>query len=329
MKRILFIYQDEYLPSSRIRVLNLLPELKQYKIFPDAIGYPSKIPEKIKILRKLKLFDIVYLQKKLLSPIENEVYKRLAKKLIFDFDDAIYYRDDTHETLESKTRCFKFRHLVKNVDHVVAGNRLLADYTRQFNKNIVIVPSAVETRNNPVKSYTELSDKVIIGWIGNKGNLHHLKMLSPVFQRLSKNYKIQLNIISNDTISIPAVKTKYITWKLETQEKEIASFDIGIMPLPNNKWTEGKCGYKALQYMAAAVPPVCSDVGCNNEIVENGKEGFVVSSQEGFYDALCNLIENKELRMRMGCNARLKAEKCFSVQVIAKRLADFLNGLPY
>lgn len=171
------------------------------------------------------------------------------------------------------------------------------------------------------------NDRVVIGWIGSKGNLHHLKMLSSVFQRLSMNYKIQLNIISNDTISIPGLKTKYIPWLLETQEREIASLDIGIMPLPNNKWTEGKCGYKALQYMAAAVPPVCSDVWCNSEIIEDSKEGFVVSSYEGFYDALCKLIKNKELRMRMGNNARIKAEKYFSIQVIAKRLADFLNGL--
>lgn len=135
MKRILFIYQDENLPSSRIRVLNLLPELKQYEIFPDAIRYPNRITEKIITLRKLKLFDIVYLQKKLLSPVEIGIYRRLTKKLIFDFDDAIYYRDDTHETLESKTRYVKFKSLVKNADYIVAGNRLLANYAGQFNKN--------------------------------------------------------------------------------------------------------------------------------------------------------------------------------------------------
>lgn len=112
-------------------------------------------------------------------------------------------------------------------------------------------------------------------------------------------------------ISIPGVDIQFIPWKLEAQERGIAFFDIGIMPLPDNKWTEGKCGYKALQYMAAAVPPVCSDVGINKEIIEDGKEGFVVSSHADFYKALCDLITNKGLRKEMGYNARVKAEKFF------------------
>lgn len=315
------------MPSSRIRILNILPEIQKFGIHSMALRYPETFFNKVEILNKFSLFDIVYLQKKLLSPLEVRFYRRFAKKLVFDFDDAIYYRDDTHKTFDSKTRYLKFKYLLKYVDLVVAGNRILADYAGKFHKNIVIIPSAVETRNIPVKDYSADSDKTLIGWVGGKGNLHHLKMISNVLQRLSKNYRIQLNIISNDLISIPGVDIQFIPWKLEAQERGIAFFDIGIMPLPDNKWTEGKCGYKALQYMAAAVPPVCSDVGINKEIIEDGKEGFVVSSHADFYKALCDLITNKGLRKEMGYNARVKAEKIFSIHVVAKKLADFLNEL--
>lgn len=119
----------------------------------------------------------------------------------------------------------------------------------------------------------------------------------------------------------------FIPWKLETQEWEIAQFDIGVMPLPDNKWTQGKCGYKALQYMAAAVPPVVMDVGANRDIVEHGKEGLVVSSIADFHKAMETLITNKGMRREMGLNARLRVENTFSVHVIAKQLADFLKGL--
>ncbi len=120
------------------------------------------------------------------------------------------------------------------------------------------------------------------------------------------------------------VDVKFIPWRLDTQEAEIARFDIGIMPLPKTKWAEGKCGYKALQYMAQAVPPVVSDVGINSEIVEHGKEGFVARDLEDFYKYLKLLIENKELRRQMGLSARQKVERYYSVKVVSEMLADVL-----
>lgn len=323
--KVLFLIQDEQMPSSRIRVLNLLLELRKEGINTDYIKYPKKFFKKLSLIRMCKKYDVVYVQKKLLSPPDTTVLRRFSRRLIFDFDDAIYYRHDAQEVLESKSRYLKFRYLVKNVDLVIAGNRILSDYAGQFNKNIIVIPSAVETRNIPEKDYESSNDKVIIGWVGGGVNLIHIKLLSPVLQRLSREYNIQLRILSNNTIIIPSVEVKYIPWQLETQEKEIAAFDIGVMPLPKNKHTEGKCGYKALQYMAAAVPPIVSDVGINRDIVEHGKEGLVVSSADGFYNAIRTLIHDKNQRKEMGWNARKKAEKNFSVEVVGKQLSDVLK----
>ena len=329
MSKVLFIYQDEDMPSSRIRIFNLLPEVQKEGIYTYAVRYPKKIFEKIRLLKKIKQFDIIYLQKKLPSPPEVKILRRYAKKLIFDFDDAIYYRHDTREVLESKSRYLKFKYIIQNVDLVVAGNRILSDFASQFNKNVGVIPSAVETYNVPIKDYAAVDNNIIIGWVGGKGNLHHLKMLFPIFQKLSLDYRIQVNILCNASIEIPSVKIKCIPWRLETQAQEIALFDIGVMPLPNNKWTQGKCGYKALQYMAAAVPPVVSDVGSNRDILEHTKEGFLVPSIDGFYDAIKALIDDKDKRKEMGLNARKKIEKFFSVHVVGKMLADVLKtGMP-
>ena len=126
-------------------------------------------------------------------------------------------------------------------------------------------------------------------------------------------------------IEIPGVDIRFIPWNLETQEKEIAQFDIGVMPLPQTRHSAGKCGYKALQYMAAAVPPVVSDVGVNGGIVENGREGLVVPDIEGFYDALELLAIDHEHRKELGLNARKKTENAYSIHVIAKALAEAIS----
>lgn len=325
----MFLYQDENMPSSRIRVSNLLPELREAGIDPFAVRYPKYFSEKIALFTRMKHFDVVYLQKKLLTPPEAYLFSRYAKTFVFDFDDAIYFRDDSHDSLESLTRQIKFRYLTKRADLVIAGNRILSEYASQINKNVAIIPSSVKTRDIPLKNHGETQKKVIIGWIGGKGNLHHLKMLSPVLQKLTQDCQIQLHIVCNDTIRIPGVEIRYIPWGLETEGEEVALFDIGVMPLPRNKWTEGKCGFKALQYMAAAVPPVLSDVGVNRDIVEHGKEGFVVASLDGFYEAIKVLIDNKDLRSEIGWNARRKAENFFSVEVVGKKLAGVLKSLRF
>ncbi|MEW5805075.1 MAG: glycosyltransferase family 4 protein, partial [bacterium] len=300
-------------------------------IDPVAVRYPKTIPEKVKIFRQLGHFDIVYLQKKLLTPLEARLFRQYAKQLVFDFDDAIYYHDDRHAHAESRTRSLKFQYLVRSVDLVVAGNRILADYAGQFNQNVTVVPSAVETRHIPQKccqndAGTSNPATVIIGWVGGKGNLHHLEMLSPVFQALARIHGIQVIVVCDAGIDIPGVTVRHIPWTLEIQDQEVARFDIGVMPLPDNKWTQGKCGYKILQYMAASVPAVCSDVGSNRDIVEHGREGFVVSSPDEFYQALNTLVTDAGLRREMGANARRKVEEHFSIPAVGKKLADELSS---
>lgn len=324
MKKVLFLIQGEFLPSSRVRVLNLLPELHKEGIITDVVKYPKRLSEKIRVIRQCKKYDVVYLQKKLLSPPDIIALRRYSKRLLFDFDDAIYYRHDKNESLQSKTRFIKFKFILKNADLVIAGNRVLSDFASNINNKVVIIPSAVETRNIPVREHSQNGKGVVIGWIGGDVNLIHLRQLTPIFQRLSLEFKIQVRIISNRSIEISSVDVAHIPWTLESQDREVALFDIGVMPLPNNKHTEGKCGYKALQYMAAAVPPVCSDVGSNRDIVEHGIDGFVVPTFDMFYESIKMLIVSANLRKEIGSNARKKAEDHFSVSVIGKRLADVL-----
>lgn len=325
---VLFLIQDFQMPSSRVRVLNLLPGLRERGINCDVMPYPQGAGNKIGMFKILNKYDAVFLQKKLPSPFESMLLKRLSRILFFDFDDAIYVRHDSSKDMESRSRMFKFRTIVSRADTVIAGNRILAQEAKRFNKNVIIIPSAVETRGVPQKDYEAKNEETVIGWIGGAINLSHLKIVEPVIRRLSRKHKVELRIISSKSIEMDGVDLKFVPWSLDTQEAEIAKFDIGIMPLPKTRHAEGKCGYKALQYMAAAVPPVVSDVGINSDIVEHGTEGFIARDLDEFYGYLEILIENKELRREMGLRARQKVERYYSVQVVSKRLADvFMSSI--
>lgn len=323
MRNVLFLCQGMGLPSSRIRVLNIVPRLTAYGIAPTVEAYPATVAEKIRLFRRLGEFDTVFLQKKTPTPPEMALIRSMARKIVFDFDDAIYYRDDGHDSFESRTRYIKFKSAVRRADLVIAGNSILGEFAAQFNRNVSVIPSSVALPAR-VKDYS-VSGALVIGWVGTKGNLRHLMMLGPVFQKLASRYEFFVNVVCSEGVSIPGVNVRFVPWSIESQEMEIARFDIGVMPLPANKWTEGKCGYKVLQYMASAVPPVCSDVGGNRDIVEHGKDGFLTSSGDEFLGYLATLINNREMRREIGTLGRRKIEQRFSLEVVASQLAEILN----
>jgi len=325
MSTVYFIIQDRELPSSRVRVLNLLPELEKHGLETTVRVYPTGIRERLNVIREARDYKLVVLQKKLLSPLFLALLRSASKSLVFDFDDAIYYRHDSRDTMISGSRMRKFVMTLRRSDLVLAGNRILAEFARRYNDRIAVIPSAVETRHIPIKSYSSRKGKTVIGWIGGANNLIHLEMISPVLQRLASKYPIELRILSSQTLDIPGVETRFVPWELETQAREIAGFDIGIMPLPDNMHTRGKCGYKALQYMAAGVPPVVSDVGINSAIVEDGKGGLVASSPERFFQCLQSLIEDPSLRRELGSNARDIVEREFSIHIVGQRLAGIIS----
>jgi len=319
MRSVIFLIQHPQMPSSRVRVLNLLPHLKglEFKVVP----YPQKIWERFKVFKSLRNFDLVFLQKKMPTVFESFLLRKCSKTLVFDFDDAIYVR---HDGKDSFTRKARFESIVKRSDLVIAGNRILAEEARKYNQNVAILPSAVKVPDISLKNYAIKNERFIIGWIGTAINLPHLKIVELVLKKLSEEFPLELRIISSKSIKMEDINTTFIPWSLETQEEEISKFDIGIMPLPDNPYTRGKCGYKALQYMACCIPPVVSDVGVNSEIVRHGVDGFVAKDQEDFYFYLKLLLKDENLRKEMGLNARKRAEENYSIEVISKLLLELL-----
>jgi glycosyltransferase involved in cell wall biosynthesis len=299
--------------------------LKKYGIESEVTKLPRGLFNKIRLFWRCKDFDAVYLQKRLLKPRDVFLLRLGAAYLIFDFDDAIYCDHESTEIDTTSNLYQKFKSIVSRADLIVAGNNVLKKAASEFNDNIEIVPSAVFVEDIPQKSYTRRNKKVIIGWVGSSFNLQYLQLLSSVLKKLSEKYDIQLRLICDKGIKMDGVDVKFVPWSIEKQDREIADFDIGIMPLDNSLHANGKCAYKALQYMAAAVPAVVSDVGINSDIVQHGQLGCVAKDIEDFYQAIEQLIVSPEQRKIKGEQSRHEVVEHYSIESVSHLLATVLR----
>lgn len=252
---------------------------------------------------------------------------KLSKKFLFDFDDAIYLKHEKYNKEKSFSTNLKFNSIIKNASLIVAGNRILAEYVSPINSNIKIVPSTVETKGVPVRDYDKENEKFTVGWVGGNINLTQLQLLSDVFRRLSGEIPLELRVISGEKPEITGIDMRFIQWTEDGEANEIAKLDAGVMPLPDSPHARGKCAFKAIQYMAAGVVPVVSDVGINAEVVQNNKSGLVAKNIDDFYDHLKYLYNNKGQMKEMGAKARERAVQHYSLDSAADALDEIFKAL--
>ncbi len=239
------------------------------------------------------------------------------KKIVYDFDDAIWLTDKLKESaLETFIRSRGKVASICKWSHVVScGNRYLAAFALEFNSNVVVLPTTIDvTRvHNPELFKVHQEKPVSIGWTGSHSTLKYLTLLLPVLTRLQDDFpELQLVVIADREPVLPLRNVIYRKWSIQTEIEDLAAIDIGIMPLPDDEWSKGKCGFKALQYMAMEIPAVISAVGVNTEIVDNGVDGYLCTSSEEWYSALRQLIIDRELRRKMGLHGRAKVIQRYS-----------------
>lgn len=256
------------------------------------------------------------------------IAKILNKKIIYDFDDAIWLTDKTNESALEKI--IRWRSKVASIctwsEKVSCGNAYLANYARQFNPSVVINPTTIdcEKLHNPALFATKKkTNNVVIGWTGSHSTLKYLVLLEPVFQQLEAQFEyVSFLVIADQRPQLRLKRLDFIAWNPETEVEDLLKMDIGIMPLPNDEWSKGKCGFKALQYMALKIPAVVSPVGVNTEIITEGVEGFLCRTDEEWRLALEKLIGNEAMRAEMGKNGRQKVMDHYSV---SSNTSNFLS----
>jgi glycosyltransferase involved in cell wall biosynthesis len=210
--------------------------------------------------------------------------------------------------------------MIEAADLIVAGNEYLADFAGDKNK-VIVVPTVVDVSKYPIHSRN--GNNVTIGWIGSRSTQNYLENIVPVFKKITDRYpQVIVKIVSDEMSSWSSGNVVWERWGKEKEIEQLLSFDIGIMPLMDDPWTRGKCGFKLIQYMATGIPVVCSPVGVNNSIVQNGVNGFFASGTNDWEEKLSLLIEDKNLYNSMAVNSRNIAEKNYNLA----HWGTFLSG---
>ena len=246
-----------------------------------------------------------------------------GKPVIFDFDDAIYMLHTTsaNETFGWLKFAGKTASICRSSTHVVVGNSYLAEYARQYCPQVTIIPSSVDTERYCPRGKQASKTRVVVGWMGSSTSQTHLEGFAPVMSELSMRPGVELRIISDREPVLPGVPFVWRPWSAESEVEELAQFDIGIMPMPDNLWTRGKCAMKALLYMSMGVPVICSAVGTNREVIIHGSNGLLAATSEEWVASLDTLVVDPAERERLGAAGRQTVEERYSKEHCAASFA--------
>ena len=286
--------------------------------------------------RIFRLFDLWHYD---LVVIEYELFpyfpaffeyllSKLGVKYIVDYDDAIFHNYNLNRNNAIRYLLGdKIAIVMKYSICVLAGNSYLANYAKRAGaRKIDILPTVVDGSRYRQKAIG-LDKKIVIGWIGSPSTLHHLETLIPIFRRLAARHEIELQIVgANKTLGLDKIE-KHITWSEASEVEAILNFDIGIMPLKDTPFAQGKCSYKLIQYMACGIPVITSPVGMNKEVVDEGHNGYLASTHEEWEMAFEKMIASTPLRTRMGQWGYDIVKKSYTLQIQGPRLLNIFKEL--
>lgn len=319
------LFQIRY-ASSRYRVFQFLDPLAQSGFECTVIEAPQRkwwkrIAYLPRLLQLAQSQDVLYVQKRIFPTPVLKLIRQLNPHIIYDLDDAVYLRPALRPRVDA---------ILREARVVVAGNEYLATHAREFNEQVVVIPSVVDTDLYlpPIGDRHPGDDRVIIGWIGSDPNRGDLSPMRPVFDWLGEHHGEQaiLRIVSDRPLEMGIrLRKEFVPWTLPSSPIELQQFDIGIMPLEDTEWNRGKCGFKLIQYMAVGAAAVASPVGVNQEIVTNAKTGYLATTVDEWQHRLGSLIKDTQVRVQMGQAARKSIEQRYSVQAVFPLIVDALQ----
>ena len=344
MKKILFIvpFPKNMHPSERFRIElyeNILREqgyqlrsaffwdLETAKIlykkgffFKKAFGMFKGFSRRLLSIFIAYQYDYIFILREA-SPVGPPVFewvyaKLLRKKIIYDLDDAIWIPQMTGSNtwIKFAKSFWKIKWLCKWAATVSAGNQYIKEYALQYNKNVQLIPTCVDTFNKHNKLKNQLTEKIVVGWTGSFSSLNHLNDIISIFLELEKKHVFDFLVIADQDPMLPFKKYRFMKWDADTEIEDLLNCNIGIMPLNNDDFAKGKCGFKIIQFLSLGIPVIASPVGVNEQIVDENINGHLCNTKEEWLTALEKLLSNTELRQQMGINGRRKIIDSYSVE---------------
>lgn len=287
-----------------------------------ARGILGGFGRRLVLLARVPAFDFVFIHREAapLGPpvLEWLIAKVLRKRIIYDFDDAIWLANTSEANRIAAG--LKWHHKVASICRWAyknsCGNAYLAAYARQFNTQSIVNPTTIDTEHlhNRVRDQA-IPSRLVIGWTGTHSTLKYLDQVVPVLAQLeAEGLDFEFRVISNQPPALPLRSLVFVPWSKETEIADLLTFHVGLMPLEDDQWAKGKCAFKALQYMALGVPALVSPVGMNTEVVQNNYNGYVCTTSADWESRLRQLLDNPELRQRLGVAARATVVERYSVR---------------
>ncbi len=350
-KSIIFVvpYPHGEAPSQRFRFEQYIPLLEQngYQIhfapFLDKKTW-SKLYKEGSFLKKITgiirsfvrrlitiltiyKYDFVFIHREashIGPPIfEFIIAKIFRKKYIYDFDDAIWLANysESNAKVHRLKAYWKVKYCIKWAGQITVGNTYLSDYAKKINDNVTIIPTTIDTLHYH-NINTDYDQQIVIGWTGTHSTMRFLDFLVPIIKKLEVRYDFEFRVISNKEPDYDLRSLNFMQWKRETEISDLNQISIGVMPLEHDIWSEGKCGFKCLQYMSLGIPAVVSPVGVNNAIVNHNVNGLLVESEQQWEDALEKLIQDKSQRVRIGAAGKDTVKREYSVLAYSQ---EYLN----
>jgi glycosyltransferase involved in cell wall biosynthesis len=326
--KMLALIQGKEIAASRYRILQYLPYLRENGVFTYVMEFPRTIKEYADLYMKLNGYDCIFVQRKRFHFPFLELFRRNAKRIIYDLDDAVMYKNSLAGSPYSRTRAHRFEKMARVSDTIIAGNSFLKEQSLPYNPNVVVIPTSIPAERYSMKDYGRSRDIVTIGWIGDHGSIHYLETIKDILDEVAERHpgKVELKIICDVFFNCRKMPVRKVKWSSETEVAELKDCDIGIMPLKDDLWSRGKCGLKILQYFGVGIPVVCTPVGVNRDVVVPEENGYWAMDKNGWIDGLSRLIQDSGLRKTMGYNGRSTLEKGYTLKTNAPRILKTITG---
>lgn len=283
------------------------------------------------VLFSVYQYDTIVIEKELF-PYFFSWFERLffflKIKYIVDYDDAIFHNYNLNR---NKLVRFLLKNKISNVmkysDYVLAGNDYLSDEAKKAGATkVVYFPTVISINNYKIKAFDHNIDKVKIGWIGSPSTFKYVQSIEKKLTALNEFSPFELHIIgATEKLNFNGT-VKYTSWSEEDEIDILLKLDIGIMPLQNTPWEQGKCAYKLIQYMGCGLPVVASSVGMNKDVVDDNCNGFLVNHDDEWIEKLNILINDAKLRQEFGNAGRKKIERMFSLELNVQKLIPLLKN---
>ena len=306
---------------------------KKHNTLNKVIGTIKGYIRRVFLIFNLRNYDYLYVHMWVVpfgGPLFEKIYRFFGKKLIYDFEDNIlslnnYHYNSISDILRKKN---KIVYLIKNYDNIITSSKYLELKSNEISKknNCKYICASIDTKRFNVRKNHIKKDVVNIGWTGTYTTIKYLKLFEKTLFEINKIRKIKLIVIGNFEYNNTKLISEFIHWNHDTEIQDLLKLDIGLYPIQEDEWSKGKSGLKALQYMALGIPCIATNFGNIKKIISNNINGYLINDDQQLYQTLINLIDNHDLRNKIGNNSIKLINKSYSIDAINQQYLDVIEN---